>query len=62
MQDCCKAWLATLSVRTPRKGKFTEKRQCSSCRAWHIVRFQGAQSAGAAALTCSVIGIKEEPY
>lgn len=60
MQDCCKGWLTTLAVRTPKKGKFLEKRQCPLCRQWHMVRFLGGLAPGTEALTCSVLGIKEE--
>ena len=58
MYACCKTWLTTLAVRTPRKGKFLEKRQCPECRGWHMVRFQGGL--GTEGLTCTVLGIKED--
>jgi hypothetical protein len=55
MDDCCKTWVQTLSAKTPKKGKFTEKRQCPQCRAWHMVGFRAVPGAAS-----TVLGIKED--
>ena len=60
MDDCCKTWVKTLSARTPKKGKFTEKRQCPQCRAWHMVGFRAVPSPGPDGDACTVLGIQED--
>jgi hypothetical protein len=47
LNDCCTRWLDELDAIVPHEGRFTERRQCPSCKTSHRVVFEYGAVLGA---------------